>query len=264
MLRAVQLFVLMFVFPCNEIFASSPSSLFSDKTPYKLMPTASFTTIEDFRFGAGVGLGLFVTNQMDYHITTNFGDLKEFIPTYFGAIYKKVNPNLEVGVQGRFGSLFTLKSENTQGSRCDFNEVQLSAVYSFTKDPAMEYNKFTFNGIVGLGFTNFRAKYFTVNTRTQREALVVASVGYGNKDSKGFQAERQTAFIAHTGISVGYRLNNLASLYWEATYNMCSSNKLSGNLLKKNFYPQDGYFYNSIGIYIRFGSKRGQLSCPKF
>jgi hypothetical protein len=264
MLKIAQIFIFIVVFTSTRSFASITTVFSNNYLPKKVKSAATLPAKEDFRFGGGVGFGLFVTNQMDYHVTTNFGDYRELLPTYFAGVYKKVNPNLEIGMQGRFGSLFTLKSDNTQGSRCDFNELQVSAVYSFTKDVSMEWEKFTVNGIVGFGVTNFRAKYFTVNPRTQREELVVASVGYGNKDAKGFQAERQTAFIGHAGLAIGYQLNNLVSLYGEATYNMCASNKLSGHLLKTNFYPQDGYFYTSVGVFIRFGDRRGQLGCPKF
>lgn len=264
MLRKLQLFVLILMLSCEKILASSPNSISSNSVAFNILPSANFPVIEDFRFGAGVGFGLYVTNQMDYQITTNYGDFKELIPTYFAAIYKKVGDNLEIGAQARFGSLFTLKSENTQGSRCDFNELQISAVYSFTKDPDMAYNKFTVNGIFGLGLTNYKAKYFTVNTKTQQEDVVYASVGYGDIGARRTQRERQTSFLGHTGIAIGYKLNKNVSLYWETTYNMSTCNKMTGNLFKKSLIPPDGYLYSSVGIFVRFGNNHGRLSCPKF
>ena len=264
MLRGIYLCVLVSVFTCKGILASNPINMPSNRASYKLMPAASSVSIEDFRFGAGVGFGLYVTNQLDYKITTDYGDFKELIPTYFGAIYKKVGDNLEIGAQARFGSLFTLKSENTQGSRCDFNELQLSAVYSFTGDVSMQQKKVTVNGVLGLGLINFRSKYFTVNTRTQQEAVVYASVGYGDIGANKAQLERETALIGQTGIAIGYQFSDALSAYWETTYNMSSTNKMSGNLFKRSLIPPDGYLYSSVGIFVRFGSKRGQLSCPKF
>ncbi|MCG9881151.1 MAG: hypothetical protein MH472_11185 [Bacteroidia bacterium] len=221
--------------------------------------------IEDFRFGGGVGYGLYVTNQMDYEITTNYGNFKELIPTYYAGIYKNVNRNIEMGVQARFGKLLSLKSQNTQGTSCEFTDAMFSFVYSFNDNVAMERKPFTVNGILSLGVINFRSKYFTVDTKTQVEDDIISSVGYNNAIKTGkIQPERQTALIANTGIALGYRLNHTFSVYWETTYNMSSSKKMSGNLFKRSLIPPDGYLYSSVGLFIRFGSKRGQLSCPKF
>ena len=218
---------------------------------------------EDFRFGFGVGYGLFVTNQMDNKITTNYGDFKELIPTYFAAAYKQVNNNLEVGLQARFGSMLTLKSENTQGTSCDFNEVQATVVYSFTKDIAMEGKPFTINGIFSLGITNFKSKYFSVNPIIEKENIV-SQVGYGGVPSLLNQPGRQTAIIGNTGVAIGYRFSRSLSIYWENTYNLSASNKMTGNLVKTSNLPPDGYFFSSVGLYLRFNEGRGQLSCPKF
>jgi len=240
----------------NEIGLLKPAELARVKKPW---------IIEDFRFGGGVGYGLYITNQMDYEITTNYGDFKELIPTYFGAVYKKVNQSIEMGVQARFGSLLTLKSDNSQGTSCDFNEAQFSFIYSFNHNVSMDKKPFTFNGIFSLGAINFRSKYFTVNPRTEREDRIIASVGYEGEIKTGrIQAERQTAMIGNVGVALGYKLTENFSLYWENTVNVSSSNKMTGNLFKRSLIPPDNYFYSSIGLFIRFGSRRGQLGCPKF
>lgn len=220
-------------------------------------------TREDFRFGFGVGYGLYVTNQMDYKITTNYGDFKELIPTYFAAAYKQVNNNLEVGLQARFGSMLTLKSENAQGTSCDFNEVQVSVVHSFTKDIGMDSKPFTVNGIFSLGITNFRSKYFTIDPITEKEKIF-SQVGYGGISAKMNQPNRQTAIIGNTGIAIGYRFSRSLSMYWENTFNLSTSHKMTGNLAKNSYIPTDGYFFSSVGLYIRFSDRKGQLSCPRF
>jgi hypothetical protein len=232
-------------------------------TPTNIAKVGKSANLEDFRFGFGVGYGLYVTNQMDYKITTNYGDFKELIPSYFAAVYKQVNNNLEVGLQARFGSLLTLKSENTQGTSCDFNEVQVSVVHSFTKDIAMDSKPFTVNGIFSLGITNFRSKYFTIDRITEKEKIV-AQVGYGGISAKMNQPNRQTAIIGNTGIAIGYRFSRSLSMYWENTFNLSTSNKMTGNLAKRSYIPTDGYFFSSVGLYIRFSDRKGQLSCPKF
>jgi len=256
-------FLVIFLLMACQLLASNPNETGLLK-PAELARVKKPWIIEDFRFGGGVGYGLYITNQMDYEITTNYGDFKELIPTYFGAIYKKVNSRLEMGVQARFGSLLSLKSDNTQGTSCDFNEVQISAVYSFTGDVVMDRKPYTINGIFSLGAINFRSKYFEVDTKTQKEGRIIGSVGYGNAIAGKVQTERQTALIANTGVALGYRLNSTFSLYWETTYNMSASNKMSGNLFKRSLIPPDGYLYSSVGLFIRFSGKRGQLGCPKF
>jgi hypothetical protein len=265
MLRLIHLLIFFIVFTSKDIFAINPYGLSTIHMPISIQPAASLPAIGDLRFGGGVGYGLYVTNQMDYEITRNFGDYKELLPTYFGAVYKKMNSNFELGLQGRFGSLLTLKSENTQGTSCDFNEIQISAVYSFTKDVAMDTKPYTINGIFSLGLTNFRSKYFTVNKFTQKEIRTLASVGYngGIKSGKD-QLERQTAVIGNIGFAAGYRFNKNFSVFWENTFNLSTSNKMTGNLHKKSWIPTDGYFYSSVGLYIRFGAKSGLIGCPKF
>lgn len=256
--------VVLFVLLCFQANAYEPAVYLQYTAPQKLAKAKPWY-LEDFRFGGGVGYGLYVTNQMDYEITTNYGDFKELIPTYFGAIYKKVNPSLEMGVQGRFGGLLTLKSENTQGTSCDFNELQFSAIYSFTRDVAMQRRSYTVNGIFSLGVTNFRSKYFTVDSITQREFQPVASVGYNGAIKSGKdQLERQTALIGNIGVALGYRLTKNFTVYWENTFNLSASNKMTGNLHKKSWIPTDGYLFSSVGIYVNFSGSRGKISCPKF
>jgi hypothetical protein len=233
-------------------------------TPTNIVKVGKSANWEDFRFGFGVGYGLYVTNQMDYKITTNYGDFKELIPTYFASVYKNVNNNLEVGLLARFGSLLTLKSENTQGSSCDFNEVQASVVHSFNKDIGMEGKPFTINGIFSLGITNFKSKFFSIDPITEKEKKIFSQVGYGGVEDKLNQPVRQTAIIGNTGIAMGYRFSRSLSMYWENTFNLSTSNKMTGNLNKKSYIPTDGYFFSSVGLYIRFSDRKGQLSCPRF
>ncbi len=221
--------------------------------------------IDDFRFGGGVGYGLYVTNQMDYEITTNFGDFKELIPSYFGSIYKVVNKDFEVGLHYRNGHLLTLKSENTQGSTCDFNEGQVLLSYSLNRNADLQKQALTYNVQIGLGLTQFRSKYFTVNVAQEKIDKIYASVGYnGEIVSSKDQKEKQLAVIGNLGFHIGLRINRTFSLYFENTVNISTSNKMSGNLHKKSWIPPDSYFYSALGLYIRITPKRGQIGCPKF
>ncbi|MDZ4666582.1 MAG: hypothetical protein SGJ00_01745 [bacterium] len=221
--------------------------------------------IEDFRFGGGVGYGLYITNQMDYQITTNFGEFKELIPSYFGAVYKAINQDFEMGLHYRNGHLLTLKSENTQGSTCDFDEAQFLVSYSLNHNAGLKKQPFTFNAQLGLGFTQFRSKYFTLDVPTKSIDKIFSSVGYnGEIITSKDQKEKQLAVIGNFGLLIGWRLNRTFSLYFENTINISTSNKMSGNLHKKSWIPPDSYYYTAIGLYITISPKRGQMGCPKF
>jgi hypothetical protein len=221
--------------------------------------------LEDFRFGGGVGFGFYLTNQMDYQITTNYGNFKEIIPSYFGGIYKVINNDFEVGIQFKQGHLLTLKSLNTRGSTCDFNEVQFMINYSLNHNVGLTQSKYTINAQLGLGATQFRSKYFTVNPATKDIDVIISSAGYeGSLVTFKDQANKQVAVIGNFGLVLGYRLFKGVSIYWENTVNISTSNKMSGNLYKKSLIPPDSYFFSGIGIYINTSPKRGKLGCPKF
>lgn len=256
-------FIYLFFLPTLHVEASIPLYNIAFNNPANTARLRKPMKLEDFRFGFGIGYGLYVTNQMDYEITTNYGDFKELIPSYFAGAYKQVNKNLELGLQARFGSLLTLKSQNTQGTSCNFNELQASVVYSFTKDIAMKNKPYTINGIFSLGATNFRSRYFTLDPLTLKD-ITFAQVGYDGTPSRLNQPERQTAIIGNMGLAIGYRFSRNLSIYWENTFNLSTSNKMTGNLAKKSYIPTDGYFFSSVGLFLRLGGRKSQLSCPKF
>lgn len=258
-IRVIVLFWLFICLEFSQSFASEPANLASVSRIRRPLQ------IEDFRFGGGVGYGFYVTNQMDYVITTNFGEFKELIPSYFGSIYKSLNRNFEVGLQFRNGHLLTLKSENTQGSSCDFNEAQFMVNYSLNHNVDLEQQPFTYNAHIGLGLTQFRSKYFTVNVAKEEIDEILASVGYnGEIVSSKDQLEKQITVIGNFGLSIGWRLNRTFSLYFENSVNISTSNKMSGNLFKRSWIPPDSYYYTALGLYIKINPNRGQIGCPKF
>jgi len=220
---------------------------------------------EDFRFGGGVGYAFYLTNQMDYQITTNYGEFNELIPSYFGSINKALNSRWEMGLEYRNGHLLTLKSQNTQGSTCDFEDIQFNIDYSLNDNAGLTNGRFTVNGQIGLGAISFRSKYFTVNSKTESIDRIFSSVGYSGeiKTSKD-QADKQIAVIGNFGLVLGMRLTKNISLYWQNTVNISTSNKMSGNLHKRSWIPPDGYYYSGIGLYINITQQKGRIGCPKF
>ncbi len=228
-------------------------------------PSSKKGALEDFRFGGGIGTCLYLTNQMDYSLTMNYGDFREIIPAYFGGVYKVLNDDFEVGFQFKTGHLLTLKSENTQGSTCDFNEGQFNVNYSFNQNVGLTRDRYTVNAQIGIGATQFRSKYFSVNTAVESIDQVFSTVGYeGTLISSNDQANKQVAIIGNFGLVLGYRLSERLCVYWENSVNISTSNKMSGNLYKRSWIPPDGYFFSGIGIYFKISPQKGRLGCPKF
>jgi hypothetical protein len=221
--------------------------------------------ISDYRFGGGAGYSLYISNQMDYKITKDFGEFNELIYSYHGGISKTLGRDLEVGVQFRHGQLMTLKSEDTQGSTCDFDDLQFNLDYSLNHNVGLTDGKYTFNARIGLGGTMFRSRYFVTNPETQLITKTIASVGYNGQMPAGrVQNEKQKAIIGNIGMVLGMRLTNNLTLYWETTTNISTSNKMSGNLYKRSWIPPDGYFFTGIGLYINFGGQSNKIGCPRF
>lgn len=220
---------------------------------------------EDIRIGGGVGYGFYLSNQMDYAITTNFGNYTELIPSYQGGVYKTLNKSMEFGLQYRHGHLFTLKSENTQGMDCDFDEGQFNFDYSLNHNAGLHNGNFTANAQLGLGVTSFKAKYYAVDPVSESLKEIFSSIGYnGSIVSAKDQPNRQLSIIGNVGLVLGFRISQHVSLYWENTVNISTSNKMTGNLFKKSWIPPDGYYFSGISLYINFGSRGNQLGCPKF
>lgn len=221
--------------------------------------------IELWRFGGGYGNSFYLTNQMDYAITRNFGEFEEVRPTYFGAAYKKLNSSMELGLNFRHGSMQTLKSENTQGTQCDFDDAQVTFGYSFNNNIGLEDKRYTINGQIALGGILFKSMYFTVDEDLQRIRKYYSTVGYqGELSSSKDQENKQLAVVGNFGITLGFRLLNNVSIYWENNVNISTSNKMSGNLHKQSWIPPDGYFFTGVGLFINITPARGKISCPRF
>ncbi len=248
-------FVLSFqLLVTNVLSASNP--------PYSLIKTSP---IEDWRFGGTLGFSFYVTNQMDYVITTNYGDFKELIPSFQFAVYKKKGNRIELGIAARKASMLTLKSENTQGTQCDYQDAQFNLQYSLNENIGLTRARITWNAQIGLGAVSFRSSYFTINKDTKDVNVIISAVGYGPNYANGQNySDYKTVVVGNLGFNFGYRLSQNISVYFENSLNISTSNKMTGNLFKRSWIPPDSYFFSGIGIYINFGhlGKGQKLFCP--
>ncbi len=173
------------------------------------------------------------------------------------------------------GSFQTLKSNNTQGIQCNYQEIQSNWQRSLNDNVNMAAikNRWTVNLQYGFGLIYFKSKYFTLNPNnlTIDASKIYSSVGYGFEpvtESNGSIInnfpKKKVAIIGNLGFNFGYRISKHLSIYWENTLQVSTSNKLSGNINKVAKIPPDCYYYSGLSIFYRFGVGGGRLGCSKF
>ncbi|MBC7384369.1 MAG: hypothetical protein H7296_15490 [Bacteroidia bacterium] len=255
--------LLIMLFFLNSLMASPPVLNSKIKLPF---------AIENWRFGIGYGNAFYITNQMDYIITTNYGSFKEVRPSFFYGVYAAISQRLEIGISGKHGSMLTLKSQNSQGSQCNFDDLQFNVQYSLNRNAGLKKGRTTANVQLGIGAIYFKSMYFTVDPITKGIRDIFSTVGYKNAAvgdrpiSFGFIdiPDKKAAIVGNIGINLGFRVTQNVSLYWENSLNVTSSNKLSGNLFKSSFIPPDSYFFSGLGVYVNIGSGSSRpLNCPR-
>jgi hypothetical protein len=248
-------------------------SEFSAYAEYPLK-SKSFNTFDGWRFGIGTGYSLYIGDQMDYQITRNYGDFKELRPHFTLSAFKQKNEEREWGFVYKVGSFQTLKSNNTQGIQCNYNEVQMVFNKSLNENVGLNGGPFTINFQSGLGLTYFKSMYYAVNNNFQTIDYLMSSVGYGNTETTNRVGaslnvyddhipNKKLAIIGNLGFNMGFRITREVRLYWENSLNISLSNKMSGNLVKTSKIPPDMYFYTGLQLSYRFGAGSSRVGCPR-
>lgn len=250
--------------------------LLSEFSAYAVYPlkSTSFSTFDGWRFGIGSGYALYIGDQMDYKITRNYGDFKELRPHFTLSAFKQKNEEREWGFVYKVGSFQTLKSSNTQGIQCNYNEVQMVFNKSLNDNIGLNGGPFTLNFQSGLGFTYFKSMYYVVNSNFQTIDYVLSSVGYGNTETTNRVGaslnvyddhipNKKLAIIGNLGFNMGFRITREVRLYWENSLNISLSNKMSGNLVKSSKITPDMYFYTGLQLCFRFGAGSSRVGCPR-
>lgn len=234
--------------------------------------TLSAMPLEGWRFGLGTGYALYVGDQMDFTLTKTEGDFKELRANFTLAAFKQLNEEKEFGLVAKFGSMQTLKSQNTQGIQCDFQELQAVWQRSLNDNIDLNGKRFTFNVQYGLGVMYYKSMYFQVSPNFPyiNRSSIISTVGYGYNNrtdlmgkTKEDIAEKKLCLVGNVGFTIGAYINRNFSVYWENSFQISSSSKISGNLGKTALFPPDGYFYTGISAYYRIGRGGGRLLCPR-
>ncbi len=223
--------------------------------------------IGGFRIGAGVGYSLYTGNQMDGTISTSTHGKSELNKGYNLQVYKSINDKYEIGFRYLSTNLWSFKSKDDLGLSADIEEYSINIQRSLNDNISLTDGRFTFNIVAGIGLCRFKSAFYDFTT-TNGFNIPFSSVGYGNNPTlSGVSiADKLIEPLLIGGINIGFRVNNVFTIYFENTFSTTNSNKISGNLYRKNSIPPDGFTYHAITLYINFFdyNKSKRMRCPKF
>ncbi len=225
--------------------------------------------MDGWRIGGGFGTALYIGDQMDFKLTRHYGVFNELRTNLTLGAYKYVSFNHEYGFVYKHGGFQTLNTNNTQYIECFFDEIQMNFQKSLNGDVGMHGGRFTCNLQYGFGVMYFKSRFGKVDPYTKDYRDLISSVGYGffgRKDLKGKALNdiynKKFAALLNVGLNLGFKLNRNLAMYWENSFQISLSNKLSGNLNKTSVIPPDCYFYSGISVFYSFGSGASRLGCP--
>jgi hypothetical protein len=254
------------------LFISSSNAISNEFKPAQLSKvTLNSMPLDGWRFGVGTGYAFYLGDQMDYTLTRKYGDFNKLRPNLTLAAFKQISDEKEWGLVFKTGSFQTLKSSNTHGVQCNYQEIQSVWQRSLNNNIDLNGKGVTVNLQYGFGAMYYKSKYFAVNGNFKTEDFITSSVGYGYENRTDFMGNEYTdipnkkfAVLGNLGLNIGFRIAGNLSLYFENSIQVSTSNKLSGNLDKVSKIPPDGYFYTGLSLFYKFGKGGSRLVCPKF
>ncbi len=224
--------------------------------------------IGGIRIGGGVGYSLYVGNQMDDKISLSTRGKSELNLGSTLQLHMAINDKYELGIKYLTTSLWSFKSKDQLGLSAEIEEVGIILQRSLNDNIKIDNSHFTFNVFAGLGICQFKSAFYDFTVPNGGFNVPITSVGYGNSPTiSGISLPNKLIQpILIGGISVGFRITDFMTIYFENSFSTTNSNKISGNLFRKNAIPPDGYTFHAISLYLNYykfnGSRR--LGCPKF
>ncbi|GAB1449797.1 hypothetical protein MASR2M44_28330 [Bacteroidota bacterium] len=212
-----------------------------------------------WRFGVGTGYSFYYGTQMDYTLTSNFEGQTEFRNTKKLAFYRQVSSKWEWGLSAKTGSVFTMKSQNTQGLEASFDEFSFQMQRNLKGDIFLDKGPFCMNAEFGLGVMRYSGHYFTYDSLNKFQDIT--SIGYGaTGNPEAFTPDKGFALTGLIGLNFGFKITPNFALYLENNLNLTTAN-LPGNGYRKWFIPPDSYWYSGIALYYR---PKFKTYCPRF
>lgn len=225
---------------------------------------ASKKGISSYRVGIGLGHSFILTKGMDFLLTTNTSEVNELRPSAHLSVLKILKPGIsEIGFSFRHGESETFLKKPNFGCRWIYDEIQLNYQYSLNGNAGLNRGRLSYQLAGGIGIHNFKSKYFLIDLNDSIVERVFSSVGYPRTDWDMFQRQRQNTLVFQLGFGVGLRVNKYCSIYWDSNLNLLTTTKIKGDLSANRGGWADGYWYNSIGLFIRIKPPPNKLKCPR-
>jgi hypothetical protein len=222
--------------------------------------------LNNMRIGVGVGESIYWGTQMDNTISTNTFGVSEINPGFSFQTFFSFDKKQEIGIRYLSTELWSFKSDNKLAFNAKVDEYSL--VYQRSLNNNIDFKSranFTYNLVLGAGVLYYRSVFYIVDPNSG-ELKPFSSVGKGAIDvSSGLRVIQQIPSISGlVGFNIGYKISEKFSLYFENSFTLSASNKITGNLLLRSEIPANGYTFSSFSLFYNLSSKYSQLSCPKF
>ncbi len=220
--------------------------------------------IGGIRFGGGVGYSLYTGNQMDQKISFSTRGKSELNLGSTLQMHVAINDKYEIGIKYLTTSLWSFKSKDQLGLSAEIEELGLILQRSLNDNIKINDDRFTFNVFAGVGACRFKSAFYDFSNPN----LPFTSVGYGNNATvTGISLpEKLVQPILIGGFSIGFRMTEFMTIYFENSFSTTNSNKISGNLFRKNAIPPDGYTFHALTLYLNLYKSRDsrRIRCPRF
>jgi hypothetical protein len=220
--------------------------------------------IGGIRIGGGVGYSLYTGNQMDQNISFSTRGKSELNLGNTLQMHVAINDKYEIGIKYLTTSLWSFKSKDQLGLSAEIEELGLILQRSLNDNIKINDGRFTFNVFAGVGACRFKSAFYDFSN----PYLPFTSIGYGNNATvSGISLpEKLVQPILIGGFSIGFRMTDFLTIYLENSYSTTNSNKISGNLFRKNAIPPDGYTFHALTLYLSLYKSRDsrRIRCPRF
>jgi hypothetical protein len=220
--------------------------------------------IGGIRIGGGVGYSLYTGNQMDQNISFSTRGKSELNLGNTLQMHVAINDKYEIGIKYLTTSLWSFKSKDQLGLSAEIDELGIMLQRSLNDNIKINDGRFTFNVFAGVGACSFKSAFYDFSDPNKP----FTSIGYGNNATvSGISLpEKLVQPILIGGFSIGFRMTDFLTIYLENSYSTTNSNKISGNLFRKNAIPPDGYTFHALTLYLNLYKSRDsrRIRCPRF
>jgi hypothetical protein len=220
--------------------------------------------LDGVRLGFGVGSSIYWGSQMDTKIVTNTLGKSEINSGLNFQIYKSFDNINEFGIRFLSSELWSFKSNNQLALNNQFKELSFLYQRSLNQNVKLNNGPFTVNLLAGVGVLYYSASFYTINNNNLR---IFSSIGAGDKpvsDPSFLIKEKVPAISGIIGLNLGFKLSPRLLLYLENSFSLSLDNRFTGNLSLKSKFPNNGFTYNALSLYLYLGSPKGIIRCPKF